>query len=123
MGQLSNEMWRACRMVVDTGLHAMGWDYDQAVDYVLKNTALSRQEVEVEVARYVTWPGQACAYKVGEMTIKKLRERCEKELGDLFDKRDFYDVVLLNGQVSLSMLSEAIEQFIETKKEERKVAH
>jgi uncharacterized protein (DUF885 family) len=111
-GRLSYEMWRACRLVVDTGLHAKGWSRQQAIDFMLENTGLSRNNIEREVDRYITWPGQALAYKIGELKIRELRERAEEELGEDFDLRLFHDAVLANGAVPLDVLEEEIERFI-----------
>ncbi len=111
-GALSYEMWRACRLVVDTGIHAYGWDRDRAIAYMLENTGLSRVNIEREVDRYITWPGQALAYKVGELKIQELRARAEAELGEGFDLRRFNDAVLAEGALPLLVLEERIEQFI-----------
>lgn len=110
-GYLSNEMLRACRLVVDTGMHALGWSRDKAVDYMLSHTAFQRSEVENEVNRYITWPGQACAYKIGELKIKALREQAEKALGSKFDIRKFHDVVLQSFG-PLDILDKRISDFI-----------
>jgi uncharacterized protein (DUF885 family) len=116
-GRLSYEMWRACRLVVDTGIHTKGWTRQQAIDYLAAHTALALHEVETETDRYISWPGQALAYKIGELKIRELRTKAEKELGTSFDIREFHDAVLLNGSVPLPILEEAVNQFIaETKK-------
>ena len=112
MGRLSYEMWRANRLVVDTGLHAMGWTRQQAVDYMLDNTALSEGNINAEVNRYITWPGQALAYKLGELKIRELRTRAEDELGDAFDLRAFHDTVLENGAVPLDVLEAHVDAWI-----------
>lgn len=112
MGRLSYEMWRACRLVVDTGMHAKGWSKQQAVDFMLENTALSAANVDAEVNRYITWPGQALAYKLGELKIRELRTRAEKALGTKFDIRTFHDKVLENGAVPLDVLEEYIDGWI-----------
>jgi uncharacterized protein (DUF885 family) len=112
MGRLSYEMWRAARLVVDPGIHAMGWTRERAIEYMLANTALSRANVEAEVNRYVTWPGQATAYKVGELRIRALRARAEQRLGARFDVRAFHDAVLANGPVPLDVLEGAVEAWI-----------
>ena len=111
-GRLSYEMWRACRLVVDTGIHYMGWTRDQAIDYMEKNTALSRHNIVAEVDRYISWPGQALAYKMGELKIRELRSLAEKELGERFDIRKFHDVVLGSGAVPLMVLEENIIRYI-----------
>jgi uncharacterized protein (DUF885 family) len=97
---------------VDTGLHSGGWSREQAVEFMAANTALSRHEIATEVDRYVSWPGQALAYKVGELKIRELRARAEKGLGERFDVRAFHDAVLENGAVPLTVLEGRIEAFI-----------
>jgi uncharacterized protein (DUF885 family) len=111
-GRLTYEMWRACRLVVDTGLHAKGWTRQQALDYLAANAALSRHEIRTEVDRYISWPGQALAYKTGELKIRELRAKAERELGPRFDRRAFHDAVLANGAVPLSVLEEQVDEFI-----------
>ncbi len=111
-GRLTYEMWRACRLVVDTGLHWKGWTRQQAMDYLASHMALSRHEVKTETDRYISWPGQALAYKMGELKIRALRERAEKELGSRFDVRRFHDGVLENGTLPLDLLEERIDAFI-----------
>jgi uncharacterized protein (DUF885 family) len=108
-GMLSFDSWRACRLVVDTGLHQLGWSRDQAVDYLLANSALTRTNVENEVDRYVAWPGQALAYMVGRLELVRLRELAQARLGGRFDLRAFHDVVLGTGGVPLSVLAEVVE--------------
>ncbi|NJN14125.1 MAG: DUF885 domain-containing protein, partial [Planctomycetes bacterium] len=103
-GRLSYEMWRAMRLVVDTGLHASGWSRERAIAYMLDNSALSRQNVEREVDRYIAWPGQATAYKIGELRIRALRAKAEAALGDRFDKRAFHDMILAEGAIPLPLL-------------------
>jgi uncharacterized protein (DUF885 family) len=112
-GRLSYEMWRACRLVVDTGIHAKGWSRDQAVDYLASNTALSMHEVGTEIDRYIAWPGQALAYKIGELTLWDLRREAESALGDAFDIRAFHDVVLTSGGVPLDTLTVMVRQYID----------
>ena len=112
-GRLTYEMWRANRLVVDTGLHAMGWSREKAIDYLLQNSALSRAEVTSEVDRYITWPGQATAYKIGELKIKALRARAEESLGADFDIRAFHDVIVGNGSVAIAILDEIVNEWIE----------
>lgn len=111
-GRLSYEMWRACRLVVDTGMHAKGWTRQEAIDFMLENTGLSEVNIIREVDRYITWPGQALAYKIGELKIRELRERAEERLGDDFDVRLFHDAVLGNGALPLSVLEEQIDAWI-----------
>jgi uncharacterized protein (DUF885 family) len=112
-GRLSYEMWRAARLVVDTGIHWMGWSREQAVEFLATNTALSMHEIGTEVDRYIAWPGQALAYKIGELTIWDLRHEAEQALGDDFDIRDFHDVVLTNGGVPLDLLKQQVRAYIE----------
>ena len=112
-GRLTYEMWRACRLVVDTGMHAMGWSRQRALDYMTANTALSEHEIRTEIDRYIAWPGQALAYKTGEMQIIALRRRAEQELGERFDVRLFHDAVLGQGGVTLPVLEQQIEAYIE----------
>ncbi len=111
-GRLSYEMWRACRLVIDTGIHAMGWTREQAQDYLASNTALSIHEVTTEIDRYISWPAQALSYKLGEWTIWQLRARAERDLGEQFDVRDFHDFVLSLGSVPLDVLTEETERWI-----------
>ncbi|HYG65728.1 MAG TPA: DUF885 domain-containing protein [Thermoanaerobaculia bacterium] len=111
-GRLTYEMWRACRLVVDTGLHAMGWTRQQALDYMASHTALPLHEVETETDRYISWPGQALAYKMGELKIKELRRRAEKELGPRFDVRAFHDAVLGSGSIPLGVLEMNVDRWI-----------
>ena len=111
-GQLSYEMWRAVRLVIDTGIHHYGWTREQAMEYLASRTALSQHEVGTEVDRYISWPGQALAYKLGEMTIRRVRAKAESELGPAFDIRKFHDVVLSLGSVPLPVLEERIDAFI-----------
>lgn len=115
-GRLSYEMWRACRLVVDTGMHTMGWSRQQAVDYMMENTALSEHNVNTEIDRYISWPAQALSYKIGEIKIKGLRKKAEKALGERFDVRKFHRAVLENGSVPLFILEQNINTFIEEQK-------
>ncbi len=112
MGRLSYEMWRATRLVVDTGIHAKGWTKQQAVDFMTDNTALSAANIDAEVNRYITWPGQALAYKIGELKIRELRTRAEQALGSDFDLRAFHDTVLENGAVPLDVLEAHVDRWI-----------
>jgi uncharacterized protein (DUF885 family) len=111
-GRLTYEMWRACRLVVDTGLHSMGWTREKAMDYMASHTALSLHEVETETDRYISWPGQALAYKTGEMKIRELRSKAESALGEKFNVREFHDAVLLNGSVTMPILERLIDEYI-----------
>lgn len=112
-GRLTYEMWRACRLVVDTGMHTMGWSRQQAIDFLAQNTALSMHNVTTEVDRYISWPAQALSYKLGELTIKRLRQKAETVLGDKFNVREFHDAVLSNGSVPLPVLEQQIDLYIE----------
>lgn len=112
-GQLTYEMWRACRLVVDTGIHAMGWSRQEVVDYMSQNTALSIHEINTETDRYIGWPGQALSYKIGELKIRELRERTKKELGEKFNIRDFHEVILGAGTVTLPILEEQVDAYID----------
>lgn len=111
-GRLSYEMWRAARLVVDTGMHTMGWTRDQAVDFMASNTALSMHNVNTEIDRYISWPGQALAYKLGEMLIKDLRVEAEEALGAEFDIREFHYQVLKNGSIPLATLEDKVRAYI-----------
>lgn len=115
-GRLSYEMWRAARLVIDTGIHHEGWTRAQAIDYLASHTALSQHEVETEVDRYISWPAQALSYKLGELKILELRARAEKELGTKFDIRAFHDEVLGLGSVPLPVLEQRIDAFIADQK-------
>ncbi|MHC1480922.1 DUF885 domain-containing protein [Frateuria aurantia] len=111
-GYLSYQMWRACRLVVDTGIHHLGWTRQQAIDYLSAHTALSQREIVNEVDRYISWPGQALSYELGYLTIRKLRQQAEQALGARFDLRHFHDTVLSTGSVPLPILQQRIRQFI-----------
>jgi len=111
---LSYQMWRASRLVVDTGIHAMGWDKARAVAFMTENTALSAANIEAEVNRYISWPGQALGYMIGRLKILELRQRAERILGDQFDIRQFHDAVLRNGSVPLDVLEAEIDRWIAT---------
>jgi uncharacterized protein (DUF885 family) len=117
MGRLSYEMWRATRLVVDTGIHAKGWSKQQAIDFMTDNTALSAANIEAEVNRYISWPGQALAYKIGELKIRELRELATKELGAKFDLAAFHDIVLGQGAVPLDALESMVKDWIEAEKD------
>jgi uncharacterized protein (DUF885 family) len=111
-GRLTYEMWRACRLVIDTGIHQDGWTRRQAVDYLKRHAALSDHEINTEVDRYIAWPGQALAYKLGEMQIRRHRREAEAALGPKFDQRRFHDAILALGSVPLPVLEERMQQFI-----------
>jgi uncharacterized protein (DUF885 family) len=111
IGMLSYDAWRACRLVVDTGIHAMGWSRQQAIDYMVENSVLAENNIVNEVDRYIGWPGQALAYKLGQLEILKLREEGRKRLGQRFDIRGFHDVVLRNGAVALPVLRDQVEAY------------
>jgi uncharacterized protein (DUF885 family) len=111
-GRLLYEMWRACRLVVDPGMHALGWSRRQAIDFMMANTALSELNIVNEVDRYIAWPGQATAYKIGELKIRELREGAEQALGKRFDLRAFHDVVLGAGAVPLATLDRRVKEWV-----------
>lgn len=112
LGYLQSLAFRACRLVVDTGLHAKRWGREQAIDWFVKNNGSSEQEVRGEVDRYCAWPGQACGYKVGHTAINRLRDRAEAELGDQFDYRGFNDAVVLGGAVPMNVLGRVVDDYI-----------
>ncbi len=114
-GRLGYEAWRAARLVVDTGVHALGWSRERAIDYLAANTTLPLHEVTTEVDRYISWPGQALCYYLGFMKIRELRARAEEKFGEKFDVRDFHDAVLANGALSLPALERQIDDFIAAK--------
>jgi uncharacterized protein (DUF885 family) len=115
-GQLTYEMWRACRLVVDTGMHAFGWSRQQAIDYMKENTAKTENDIVVEIDRYIVWPGQALAYKMGELKIKELRAKATRELGDRFDVRKFHNAILDDGPLPLDLLESRINVWIAEQK-------
>ena len=115
-GKLTYEMWRASRLVVDTGMHVFGWTREQAVEFMADNTALSLHEVNTEIDRYISWPGQALSYKIGELKIRELRVFAEKELGSQFDIREFHEKILEKGTVTLSLLETRIVNYVNTLK-------
>ncbi|MEP0265053.1 DUF885 domain-containing protein [Dokdonia sp.] len=115
-GKLTYEMWRACRLVVDTGIHAKGWTREQVVTYMSENTALSIHEINTETDRYISWPGQALSYKIGEIKIRELRTEAETALGNTFDIREFHEVILAQGTVTLEILEKRVKEWIEESK-------
>jgi len=115
-GRLSYEMWRALRLVVDTGIHQFGWTRDQAIQLMLENSSLTRQNIESEVDRYIAWPGQALAYKIGEIEIKELRALAEQELQSKFDIRAFHDHLLGAGAIPLDQLNQRMKHWIAQQK-------
>ena len=112
LGRLQSEMWRAVRLVVDTGIHYKKWTRQQAIDYMVAQTGLTTSEVTTEIERYVVNPGQACAYKIGMMKILELRERAKQLLGDRFNLKEFHRVVLQNGAVPLEILEILVANYI-----------
>jgi uncharacterized protein (DUF885 family) len=115
-GKLTYEMWRACRLVVDTGIHAMGWSRQEVVDYMMMNTALSEHEVNTETDRYIAWPGQAISYKIGELKIREMRKKAEQELGSEFDIREFHEIILEQGTVTMPILERRIAAYLKQSK-------
>jgi uncharacterized protein (DUF885 family) len=112
-GRLTMEVWRACRLVVDTGIHYLGWTREQAIEYMRANSAMPLHDIRAEVDRYIGWPGQALAYKTGELKIRQLRDEAETKLGDKFDVRAFHDVVLGSGALPLGMLETNVRAWID----------
>lgn len=117
-GRYCGEILRAARLVVDTGIHAFGWTYDEALNYMVEKTFLDVNTLEIEVKRYVTLPGQACAYKIGEIVLKNLRQKASQALGDRFDVREFHSVVLRCGSVPLKFLAQKVDEYIRDTLEE-----
>ena len=114
-GRLSYEMWRACRLVIDTGIHSQGWTRQQAIEFLGDNTSLSSANIRAEIDRYISWPGQALSYKLGELKIWELRHYAEEQLGERFDMREFHDVVLGNGALPLALLESTVNRYVEEK--------
>ncbi len=113
LGRLQAEMFRAVRLVVDTGIHAKRWSRERAIDYMLSKTGMTEAEVTREIERYVVWPGQATAYKVGQLALLKLRANAETQLGAAFDLRQFHEMILLNGAMPLEVLEESVDLWIQ----------
>lgn len=111
-GKFTYEMWRACRLVVDTGIHAKGWTREQVIDFMSANTALSIHEINTETDRYISWPGQALSYKIGELKIRELRKRAKEKLGSKFDIREFHEIILEQGTVTLAILESRVDTYI-----------
>jgi uncharacterized protein (DUF885 family) len=114
-GRLTYDMWRAVRLVIDTGIHSMGWTRQQAIDYFAANAPKSELDIASEVDRYISWPGQALAYKIGQLKILEMRALAEQRLGAHFDIREFHDLVLATGPVPLNMLQRNVENWIAAK--------
>ena len=112
LGRLGNDAWRACRLVLDTGMHGMGWSREKAIEFFKANSPIEEINAEIETDRYIAWPGQACSYKMGQLKIEELRRKAEKELGDKFDIRHFHDEVLCDGGITLPILENKIDTFI-----------
>ena len=112
LGRLGNDAWRACRLVLDTGMHGMGWSRDKAIEFFRANSPIEEINAEIETDRYIAWPGQACSYKMGQLKIEELRRKAENELGNNFDIRHFHDEVLCDGGITLPILENKIEAFI-----------
>jgi uncharacterized protein (DUF885 family) len=115
LGRLQAEMFRAARLVVDTGMHAKRWTREQAIDYMVSKTGNSLPEVTREIERYVVWPGQATSYKVGQLAILRMRDEAEKALGSRFDLSAFHELVLMNGSMPLAVLEELVQEWIKAR--------
>ena len=113
LGRLGNDAWRACRLVLDTGMHGMGWSRNKAIEFFRANSPIEEINAEIETDRYIAWPGQACSYKMGQLKIEELRRKAENELGDKFDIRYFHDEVLCDGGITLPILENKIKDFIQ----------
>jgi uncharacterized protein (DUF885 family) len=115
LGRLQDEAFRAARLVVDTGIHAKGWNFDQAVEFLIENVGFERTFCEYQIARYIVYPAQATSYKLGMIKILELRQKAMDQLGDQFDLIEFHDVVLSNGSLPLSILEEVVNNYINEK--------
>ena len=113
IGKLRSEMFRACRLVVDTGIHYYNWSKATAVEYMLNNCMVSIDKIENEIRRYITWPGQACSYKIGQMKITELRHSAEKQLGSRFNIKEFHHIILSMSSVPLHLLEKHVNAWIE----------
>jgi uncharacterized protein (DUF885 family) len=113
IGQISYEMWRAIRLVVDTGMHSLGWSRQEAIDYFKENSIQLEHDLVVEIDRYIVWPGQALAYKIGQLKIQELRDLANDKLGENFDIRAFHDQILGSGAIPLNVLENRIQKWIE----------
>jgi uncharacterized protein (DUF885 family) len=122
LGRLQAEMFRAVRLVVDTGMHAKKWSREQSIDYMVAKTGKVPAEVTREIERYVVWPGQATAYKVGQLALLRLREQAERDLGPKFDLRGFHEVILLNGSMPLAVLDDVVQEWIRQRQEKQPTA-
>jgi uncharacterized protein (DUF885 family) len=118
-GELTYDMWRAVRLVIDTAIHTQRWDRQKAIDYFMDNAPRGELDITNEVDRYIAWPGQALAYKIGQLKFRELRERASRELGSRFDLREFHDVALRNGAVPLGVLEKLVDDWIRQKMEGR----
>jgi uncharacterized protein (DUF885 family) len=116
LGRLQAEMFRAVRLVVDTGMHAKRWSREKSIEYMLSKTGMTEAEVTREIERYVVWPGQATAYKVGQLYMLRLRAMAEEQLGEAFDIREFHEMILLNGAMPLEILEESVISWIDSQK-------
>ena len=112
-GRLSMEMMRAVRLVVDTAIHSKGWSIEQCIDYMMEKTGMHRHEVDTEIYRYASWPGQACAYKIGQIEILRLRKLAEDSLGDKFSLKQFHSLCLTSGPMTLELLKNLIQEYID----------
>ena len=114
-GQLTYDMWRAVRLVVDTGIHAMRWERQRAIDYFMENAAKTELDVVNEVDRYIAWPGQALAYKIGQLKIEELRDRARQSLGDKFDLKEYHEAILVNGALPLDVLERTVNEWVKNR--------